>query len=1268
MGLSGSGSGSGRTWDAASSPAAVGLARRYEAAWRGGHRPDPGDYLPRDPDSRPGALLALLRADLGLRREAGEPARVEQYLRRHPDLPPDAVVALLYEEFCLREEAGEAPASAEYYARFPELVAPLGRVLEIHELVGSGRSAGASFGLQAPEVPLPEAGQTIAGFHLVEELGRGAFGRVFLARERQLADRPVALKVARRGSREPQALARLQHTHIVPVHSYRMDQATGLHLLCMPYLGRVTLAQVLADPASAVARSGAELVEIVDRHAPPEEAGGTGAGRRELACRPFAGAVAWWGARLAEALQHAHERGVLHRDVKPSNVLILADGTPMLVDFNLAQGPILEESAAEEGFTAPGGTLAYMAPEHLEALARGDAEGVDARCDVYALGVVLYETLASARPFPPPAGALSVEDALRRAADQRRAGAEPLRGEHPEVPPALEAVVARCLAPDPADRYASAAELAADLRAVADDGPLPHAREPQPFRALRWARRRRRPLGALAFASVTMAIIGWSVSDRRVQEIERRAGVVRLMQDGQAAEAEGHFAQAATQFDAASKLAENRPGLLGLFDQARTRYFRDLEVAAAREQAATLSRRVESLKFRIFSPGEEPTRIAAELKETLAPFYVFQNREWSRLRMPSMLDGPRRERLVAEVDELLFLWVWRLASLADPAPAPDPAVTRDGLAICDRALAFTATPGPWRALRNHLAARLDPSAPRGVEPEVSGTEASARACLKWGLYCWLIGRTDLTMTWLEQATRIDPGDYWTRFILSRHYYRGGHLDDALKQCEAAVALAPRSFGARLDRARLLKERGSWGQALDDLRKALELAAQPSDVAKGRLDQGVVLRELGDVPGARAAFGAALAAESSGPLARWSRLNLALLDREAGHPAEARAAYEALIAEDAADETAQFARLGRALIALRSGRPREAEADLTLVIEGSAGRRRGADLRGLRVEAQAKRAEARLAMGQADAAAGDAEAALRAGPRPRLERLRDRARLASGRSPPPRLDRPDDVARWPAGGPALAADLRALADRLRPAAEGADPDAALPARLARAAARSAAGDHRAAASEADRAVALAPTSAQALLLRARVRRRSGDRRGARADVDRALLLEPDAPRLLELRAALELDSGDPAAALADLDRARAQGADATAWPVRARALMALGRDEEAVGAWSSALAHDPDDPDAALARARALARIHRPDAALADLETAAASAVASGDPPALVRVALAYAPLLRDRPDRLPRVAALARLALDARPLPPLGWSGWRRLASGFGRF
>src|SRR3954471_14530941 len=127
----------GTTWEEASSPEAVGLTRRFESAWRAGDgaRLDPTEFLPHDAGGKPGFLLALLRADLALRREAGEPIEVEWYRRRHPGLDDEVLVALIYEEFCLREEVGETPRLAEYEARFPELATALGVVLNIHGLV-----------------------------------------------------------------------------------------------------------------------------------------------------------------------------------------------------------------------------------------------------------------------------------------------------------------------------------------------------------------------------------------------------------------------------------------------------------------------------------------------------------------------------------------------------------------------------------------------------------------------------------------------------------------------------------------------------------------------------------------------------------------------------------------------------------------------------------------------------------------------------------------------------------------------------------------------------------------------------------------------------------------------------------------------------------------------------------------------------------------------------------------------------------------------------
>ena len=191
----------------------------------------------------------------------------------------------------------------------------------------------------------PEAGQTIAGFSLVEELGAG---RSPASSWPGSASWPIARwrsKVTRRGSREPQTLARLQHTHIVPVHSHRIDAATGLHLLCMPYFGRITLARVLADPEvqAAATRATCWSRRSIGSSRRRAAGGAASAGRAALAQRSYPRAIAWWGARLAEALDHAHDRGVLHRDIKPSNVLVTADGMPMLLDFNLAREPVLED-------------------------------------------------------------------------------------------------------------------------------------------------------------------------------------------------------------------------------------------------------------------------------------------------------------------------------------------------------------------------------------------------------------------------------------------------------------------------------------------------------------------------------------------------------------------------------------------------------------------------------------------------------------------------------------------------------------------------------------------------------------------------------------------------------------------------------------------------------------------------------------------------------------------------------------------------------------
>ena len=464
-----------------------------------------------------------------------------------PQLPPNLLLALVYEEYCVRKDAGETPDPLEYDARFPAIAAEVRDLIDIHEFVDSIHDHLLGEGPRPDETPFPSAGETIGGFRLVEELGRGAMARVFLALERHLADRPVALKVSRVGSREPQTLALLQHTHIVPVHSYHVDVVTGLHLLCMPYFGRVTLADILAVPKARSAKTGADVLLTLDELGSPAQARPRAEGREALRGRSFAQAIAWWGARLAEALQYAHDCGVLHHDIKPSNVLVTADATPMLLDFNLAR----PSGRNDQGSPDIGGTLAYMAPEHIDAVAKlkdgtaGPHSRVDGRADIYSLGIVLHEAL-SARPFWLAEVDGPAEDGLRALIAARRAPVPRLRTSAGgrTVPAALGAVIRRCLEPDPANRYALAAELAADLQAVADDAPLCFAREPEPSRTLRRAWRNRyvlaAALGVLMLATAFVAAQAAALRREALARIDLESGI-------RSASA-GEFVAAAAQF------------------------------------------------------------------------------------------------------------------------------------------------------------------------------------------------------------------------------------------------------------------------------------------------------------------------------------------------------------------------------------------------------------------------------------------------------------------------------------------------------------------------------------------------------------------------------------------------------------------------------------------------------------------------------------------------------------------------------------------------
>lgn len=304
-----------------------------------------------------------------------------------------------------------------------------------------------------------QAGEVIDDFQILRILGEGAFGTVYLARQASL-DRQVALKITASQGNEGRNMAQLEHEHIVQVFSETVDRSGSQRLLCMQYVPGPTLDALLRKlRAGGPDRlSGAELVKALDELTAYPTSFDPGAlrNREVLQVLDWTETVCWIGARLAEALAYAHERGVIHRDIKPANILVSQYGRPMLVDFNLAFRPLDTSRTAEDLF---GGTLAYMAPEHLDAFNPSDPtepEIVGPAADIYALGVVLFEMLTG-RPLDyerPPRS--DIEVVLRMLADQRRRSIPDLPKQYPRV---LNQTIQRCLQPDPQLRPASGREL-----------------------------------------------------------------------------------------------------------------------------------------------------------------------------------------------------------------------------------------------------------------------------------------------------------------------------------------------------------------------------------------------------------------------------------------------------------------------------------------------------------------------------------------------------------------------------------------------------------------------------------------------------------------------------------------------------------------------------------------------------------------------------------------------------------------------------------------
>jgi WD40 repeat protein/serine/threonine protein kinase len=457
-----------------------------------------------------------------------------------PTSSPDQALGVLVDELTARLQAGERIDFQAYLQEHPQYAEQLRQLLPALQMLadlGSSPGLGTASGVRTAAPPEDITG-TLGDFRILREIGRGGMGVVYEAEQISLGRR-VALKVLpfaaamdarhlQRFKNEAQAAAHLHHQNIVPVHYVGCER--GVHFYAMQFIEGHTLAALIRDlrqlasgqPAADPPRvanslagelaSGqwappqhneAELPPTTDYvPAPTPSAGAATAAaalstERSTQSRGFFRAAAHLGVQAAEALEHAHQLGVIHRDIKPGNLLVDPSGRLWVTDFGLAR------LGSDPGLTMSGdllGTIRYMSPE--QALAKRVV--VDARTDIYSLGVTLYELLTLERAYP----GKSREEVLRQIAFEEP---RPLRHLNKAVPAELETIVLKATAKNPEERYATAQELADDLRRFLEDKPIKAKRPSLRQRAVKWARRHKTVVRA-AVVVFLLAVVALAVS------------------------------------------------------------------------------------------------------------------------------------------------------------------------------------------------------------------------------------------------------------------------------------------------------------------------------------------------------------------------------------------------------------------------------------------------------------------------------------------------------------------------------------------------------------------------------------------------------------------------------------------------------------------------------------------------------------------------------------------------------------------------------------
>ncbi len=727
---------------------------------------------------------------------------------------------------------------------------------------------------------MPKVGEVFLDFLLVAELGRGAIGRVFLAHQRGLANRLVALKLSLDLHGEDQVLAQLQHTNIVPIHSSHKSES--LSAVCMPYFGATTLADVCAhvgrtktisvgvsrsrsgrqaSPGSRRAgplpQTGEVFAQVIasrnnavftstGRYFTPTKSADGYLGDIERLCRgSYVDAVLLLAEQIAEGLSHSHERGIVHRDLKPGNILLTDEGRPMLLDFNLSEDTKLPSEVA---LTRLGGTLPYMSPEHLRVFV--DVESVvDERSDIFALGVVLWELLAGKYPFATP-GTPSRES-LAKMLSERKTAPPRIRKYNPAVSPALESIVRKCMDPEPQKRYQTAKQLQEDLVRHRTNRWLKYARERSVSERIgKWVRRHPSLVSPLTLISsgvalaaiVFIILIGGLLEHYKAQtrDAEQRYDKVKKQQED--TEAKEKALHKYRQFQEHASRTE------------------DLEAKLLMRQLLT-----DESSRDLPDPGEE----LIEARRALKLFRVLENSDWMKNSSAKHLAMKDRQTLKEQVSRLARGVAWADAWTVDQ--------TAREMQVFDPLSCFPASWVPintqsiaWTALRSQVerTRRLGDSVTK-LTPHSKGEALTAVRKLleRWdggignpnrdGVF--VVGLTPASprktskepvrpkigyafayelaledkwtpaITLLEQLTQDRPDDFQSWLLKGLCHELVLEHPEAIRCYTKCIKLKPNFAWCYLRRGRMYLgvSTDQWQLGEDDLTRALEMKPKPS---------------------------------------------------------------------------------------------------------------------------------------------------------------------------------------------------------------------------------------------------------------------------------------------------------------------------------------------------------------------------------------------------------------------------------------------------------